>query len=182
MSTGPAARPGPVDVHAPKRETFDLGARTNTDPKGVVRPVEEFRVTASGLYMSRAADHPDFDHVESWLLPSLDLRVTDFHFVPGREREQDFYVDVMTIDPGPDARVWHTVDLYLDVICRAGAFTEVLDLDEFAAATARGLVDEPTAERALAASFRAVAGLERHGHDLLAWLAAEGLDTRWRRR
>src|SRR6266850_1732396 len=28
-----------VTIHAPKHETFDLAARTNTDPKGIVRAV-----------------------------------------------------------------------------------------------------------------------------------------------
>ena len=32
--------PYPDLIHAPKHETFDLAARTNTDPKGIVRAVD----------------------------------------------------------------------------------------------------------------------------------------------
>ena len=35
-----------------------------------------------------------FHYLESWLLPSLGLRATVFHFNPGYERDQDYYLDV----------------------------------------------------------------------------------------
>ena len=33
-------------AHPPKVETFDVPAKTNTDPKGFVRPVEVYRANA----------------------------------------------------------------------------------------------------------------------------------------
>ena len=182
MSEGPA-------VHAPKTETFDLDARTNTDPKGFVRPVDEYRVTSDGLYLARPADHPRFSYVESWLLPRLGLRITDFHFTPGNEAAQEFYVDIVEVgvpEGGGDlsgaAGAWTTRDLYLDVICAAGSFTEVLDADEFAQAIAAGLLDERTAENALTSAFAASTGIAAHGHDLRGWLASLGIRLDWRRR
>jgi predicted RNA-binding protein associated with RNAse of E/G family len=41
-----------------------------------------------------------FHYLESWLLPSLGLRANVFHFNPGHEREQDFYLDVGEVTAG----------------------------------------------------------------------------------
>lgn len=172
----------PVEVHPPKTETFDVTAGTNTDPKGILRPVDVFRETEHGLYMAREADHPRFDYIESWLLPTLDLRITDFHFTPGHEKEQEFYVDVMTIDRPTAGAAWTTLDLYLDIICQSGAFTEVLDGDELALAIAQGLLDADLAGRAMETAFGAATGIAAHGHDLSAWLRSNGISLEWLRR
>ena len=66
-------------MHPPKHETFDLRARTNTDPKGVVRAVDEYVVQPWGLYLARPTPgRAQFHYLESWLLPSLGLRATFF--------------------------------------------------------------------------------------------------------
>ena len=82
-------------IHPPKREMFDVLARTNTDPKGIVRDVDVYSVQPWGLYMARPTPgRAQFHYLESWLLPSLSLRATIFHFNAGYERDQDFYLDV----------------------------------------------------------------------------------------
>src|SRR5690606_10153043 len=64
-----------VTIHPPKHETFDLSARTNTDPKGIVRAVDEYRLMPWGLYMARPTPgRAQFHYLETWLLPSLGLR------------------------------------------------------------------------------------------------------------
>ena len=40
-------------LHPPKRETFNLVDRTNTDNKGVVRAVDVYTLRPWGLYMAR---------------------------------------------------------------------------------------------------------------------------------
>lgn len=173
----------PVTAHPTKRESFDVRGRTNTDPKGFVRPVDVFRETEDGLYMAREADHPRFSYVESWLLPALDLRITDFHFTPGHEQEQEFYVDVMTIDrPAGPAEPWRTRDLYLDIVCRTGGFTEVLDADELTLAVAEEYLDAETAGRALDTAFATATGIASHGHSLCEWLGSIGVRLEWLRR
>ncbi len=88
-------------IHPPKHETFDLVARTNTDPKGIVRAVDVYTVKPWGLYMARPTPgRAQFHYLESWLLPALGLRATVFHFNPGHERDQDFYLDVGRYTPG----------------------------------------------------------------------------------
>ncbi|MEE2034885.1 DUF402 domain-containing protein [Rhodococcus chondri] len=165
-------------LHPIKVERFDVSARTNTDPKGVVRPVEHYRTEPWGLYMGRPADHPEFGYVETWLLPTLHLRATIFHFRPGHERDMDRYVDIGEF--WRDGDVWHSLDHYLDLIVRAGHSTRVEDVDELFAAVAAGVLDTDAAERAVERAFAAVDGIASHGHDLDAWLASLGAPISWR--
>lgn len=165
-------------IHPPKHETFDLVARTNTDPKGVVRAVDEYRLRPWGLYMARRTPgRLQFHYLESWLLPSLGLRASIFHFNPGYERDQDYYLDIGRITAG--AQCWETEDHYLDLVVRAGRDTEVVDLDELLEAHRRGLLPARAAESALRSAVTAVEGLAAHGHDLNAWLAGIGMELTW---
>ena len=180
----PMARQGDssdlVDVHPPKIETFDVPAMANVDPKGFVRPVEEFRVEPFGLYLARpVVVHQDLVYRESWLLPELDLQITDWYFRPGHERDQDFYLDVGLIRPGE--RTWQLVDLYLDIVLRDGRGAEILDTDELLGALGEHLIDRRTAQRALETTYRTVDQLAAHGYDLAAWLSDLGIHLTWRR-
>jgi uncharacterized protein len=170
-----------MHIHRPKIETFDVAAATNTDPKGFVRQVDEYRVEPFGLYMARpVVGHPRIRYLESWLLPGLGLRANDFWHRPGRERDNDLYLDVA--DTVVEDGVWRTVDHYLDIALWTGRKLAVLDADELTAALLAGLVDGNTAERAMQTTFLAVDGLAAHGYDLDAWLEGSGIALAWRRR
>jgi uncharacterized protein len=146
-----------------------------------VRAVDVYTVRTWGLYMARPTPgRAQFHYIESWLLPSLGLRATVFHFNPGHEREQDYYLDVGEYTPGPTA--WHAEDHYLDLVIRTGVGTELTDVDELLAAVRYGLLPERVAERAIGRAVAAVDGLARHGHDLHRWLASIGMDLTWRDR
>lgn len=165
-------------MHAPKVTTFDVPARVSVDNKGFRREVARYDVTPFGLYMSRAmVGRPSAHWLRSWLLPELGLAVTVFSWNAGHERDQDFYLDVCTIDR--DGGRWRLTDLYLDIVVRTGRDATVIDLDEFVAATGAGLLDAPQAEHALRSSYAAVDGLAAHGHDLDTWLAARGVTLTW---
>ena len=170
-------------MHPPKLETFDVHACTNTDPKGFVRPVDRYHTESFGLYLDRAVqDHARIARVESWLLPALGIRVTDWWWHPGQERDQDFYIDIVDIErDGPDGSIWRTVDHYLDIVVFTGRVSTVLDLDEYVDAVANGLLDTAAAERALTNSYRVLAGLSAHQHDLASWLSTLGIRLTWRR-
>ncbi len=166
-------------IHPPKRETFDLAERTNTDNKGIVRAVDEFVVRPWGLYMARPTPgREQFHYLESWLLPALGIRANVFHFNPGYEREQDYYLDIAQVTAGEV--VWTTEDHYIDLIVYAGDRTELLDTDELLEAHGQGLVSTAVAESAICRAVAAIEGLARHGHDLDAWLAAHGITLSWR--
>lgn len=168
-------------VHPPKVEVFDVAAMTNTDPKGVVRPVDEYRLEPFGLYLARPSPgRTQFHYIESWLLPALGLRVTDFWFTPGHELDQDFYLDVVQIDVGADQ--WRTRDLYLDIVLRAGKDQAVVDSDDLMAAVSSGLVTEADAVTAVETAYVTVDDLARNGYDLARWLATRDITLTWRRR
>ena len=165
-------------MHPPKHETFDLVARTNTDPKGIVRAVDSYRVQPWGLYMARPTPgRAQFHYLESWLLPDLGLRATVFHFNPGYERDQDFYLDVGRITVGPDR--WESEDHYIDLVVRTGRGTEMVDVDELLEAHRDGLLSTQTAETALRCAVGAIEGLSGHGHDLNAWLSSIDVQLTW---
>lgn len=166
-----------VDLHPVKQETFDTTSNTNTDPKGFLREVDEFRVTDFGLYMARGANHPRFGYLESWLIPDLNLRANIFHFRDGIEVEQDYYFDIAHIDIEGD--VWRTRDLYVDLVSNQGEPINVLDIDELAAATSAGLITAEEAEKAIDATLNAVEGITRHDDDAMEWLRAQGIELTW---
>jgi uncharacterized protein len=167
-------------MHAPKHETFDLRARTNTDPKGIVRAVDTYDVRPWGLYLARPTPgRAQFHYLESWLLPSVGLRATIFHFNPGHERDYDYYLDVGEYTAGPD--LWRSEDHYLDLEVRTGVGVDVADVDELLDAVRHGLLTPAVGELAVRRAMHAVAGLARNDYDLGAWLAGEGLQLEWRR-
>ncbi len=166
-------------VHPPKQETFDLVEYTNTDPKGIVRAVEEYVVRPWGLYMARPTPgRPQFHYLESWLLPSLGLRANVFHFNPGYEREQDYYLDVGHFTASETR--WRAEDHYIDLVVYTGDRTDLIDADELLEAHRAGLLTTKAAESALHRAVTAIEGLTRHGHDLNAWLSAQGMALTWR--
>ena len=166
-----------VDLHPVKRETFNTANYTNTDPKGYLREVDTYTETDFGLYMARGADHPRFGYLESWLLPDLNLRANIFHFRPGVDVRQDFYIDVAEILR--DGAVWTTHDLYVDLVATHGEPISVLDTDELSAATSAGLLSAEDAEKAIDTTLAAVEGITRSGDDAMAWLAHQGINLSW---
>ncbi|QLY33783.1 DUF402 domain-containing protein [Nocardia huaxiensis] len=168
-----------VHLHPPKVEYFHVDKLTNVDPKGFVREVEHYQVEPWGLYMARQSDHPEFHYIESWLLPSLSLRVTVFHFTPADLRDQDYYLDIGEFAQ-VDATTWRSVDHYLDLVVRTGRDVELLDVDELLAAHAAGYLELPQAQRAIETATATIDGLAAHGHSLEAWLAAHGIKLTWR--
>lgn len=145
-----------------------------------MRVVDEYAVHPWGLYVARPTPgRPQFHYLESWLLPSLGLRATVFHFNPGHERNHDYYLDVGEYTPGPT--VWRSEDHYLDIEVRTGRGGELADVDELLGAVRDGLLSPVIAERAVRRAMAALDGLARNGYDLQAWLAAHGMQLSWRR-
>jgi uncharacterized protein len=146
-----------------------------------VRAVDEYVVRPWGLYVARPTPgRAQFYYLESWLLPSLGLRATVFHFNAGHERDQDYYLDVGEYTPGP--RVWRSEDHYLDIVVRTAAGAALTDVDELLDAVRVGLLGPEVAERAVRRAVAAVDGLAGHGYDLSRWLATHGMVLTWRPR
>ena len=167
-------------MHPPKRETFDLRARTNTDPKGSVRAVDEYIVRPWGLYLARPTPgRAQFHYLESWLLPSLGLRATVFHFNPGHERDQDLYLDV-----GEYTARRTRVDLRRTTTSTSSSVPTPgwiwLMSTSYWMRCDTVLLTPEAGELAVRRSVAAVDGLARNGYDLNAWLADEGMQLTWR--
>lgn len=168
------------EPHPPKHEVFDVPAMTNTDNKGFVRPVDRYVTTDFGLYMSRPADHPRFDRLESWLLPNLGLRANIFHFVGGHRSGQRLYLDVGRFTfPDADGR-WYAEDWYLDLVDVPGTPLDLIDIDEIFDANRAGLLGTEECQDGVRIAARALVGAAEHGHDVQAWLdAACGARLEW---
>ena len=144
-----------------------------------MRAVDTYTVEPWGLYMARPAPgRAQFHYLESWLLPSLRLRATVFHFSPGYERDQDYYLDVGRYTPGP--AVWYSEDHYLDLVVRTGDGAELHDVDELLTAVRHNLLTPEAGEQAVQTAVAAIDGLSRHGYDLNRWSASHGMPLTWR--
>ncbi|GAB3227960.1 DUF402 domain-containing protein [Mycolicibacterium hippocampi] len=144
-----------------------------------MRSVDRYTVRPWGLYMARPTPgRAQFHYIESWLLPALDLRATVFHFNPGHERDQDFYLDVGRYTPGPDQ--WRSEDHYLDLVVRSGVAVTLDDVDELITAVRHGLLTPETGEQAIRTAVATVDALAGHDYDLHRWLAGIGIDLTWR--
>lgn len=169
----------PPSAHPPKREVFDVVARTNTDNKGIVRPVREYRQTPYGLYMARTADHPEFDALESWVLPSLGLRVSVFRLGGTLRGGRRLYMDVGRFT-GPDAQGrWHAVDWYLDIVDVPGRHLALLDVDDLLDAHRAGLIDRGDAADAVRIATDTLTGVAATAHDTDRWFSEQGCPLQW---
>ncbi|WCZ36956.1 DUF402 domain-containing protein [Corynebacterium heidelbergense] len=185
----------PPELHPVKTETLDLDHMINVDPKGFLRKVDSFEVSTTpagpALFMARGADHPKFNYLQSWFIPHLDVRVTDFHMRRGYETNQQLYVDVAVTTPpaGFDGAsredaaeeredVWRYRDLYVDVVTFRGGHPQVLDLDELALALEVDYVDAAEVSRALTATQRVLDGWHTFG-SVEGWIEHEGLRLTW---
>jgi uncharacterized protein len=144
-----------------------------------VRRVDAYEVHPWGLYMARPTPgRAQFHYLESWLLPSLNLRASVFHFNPGHERDQDYYLDVGSITVA--GAVWSTEDHYLDLVLRTGSGVTLLDVDELLSAVALGLITPQVGEAAVRTAAGAIDGLARHDYHLGRWLADHEMVLTWR--
>lgn len=144
-----------------------------------MRAVDVYTVEPWGLYMARPTPgRAQFHYMESWLLPDLNMRATIFHFNPGHERDQDFYLDIGRYSRTDTA--WHAEDHYLDLVVRTGRGVELCDVDELLTAVRAGLLPQEAGEQAMHTAATAIDGLARNEYDLDRWLTTKGMALSWR--
>lgn len=143
-----------------------------------MRAVDVYTVEPWGLYMARPTPgRAQFHYLQSWLLPALGIRASVFHFNPGYERDQDYYLDIGQFTAGPTA--WHSEDHYLDVVLRTGSGVELCDIDELLTAVRHGLLTPEIGEQAVRTAVRTIDALARHDYDLHRWLAGNDMELTW---
>lgn len=144
-----------------------------------MRAVDEYTVHPWGLYLARPTPgRAQFHYLESWLLPSLGLRATVFHFNPSHKRDHDYYLDVGEL--GPAAGADFDVEVVVFGTPYGRARCVFADVDELLDAVRHGLLTPTVAEQAVRHAVDAVEGLARNGYDLTRWLATKGMELTWR--
>ena len=167
-------------VHPPKIVTFDVAARVNIDTRVSCAPVDEYRETPFGLYMSRAmVGRPTATGSSRGCCRSSGSASPTGGGTPAHVRDQDFYLDIAQIDRHGDR--WRLTDHYLDIVRAHGAGAEVLDVDEFVTAVRPACSTRPP-RSGDAPHATGRGGIAAHGHDLDAWLAGFGIALDWRAR
>ena len=163
----------PVRVH-----TLNLTERSKLLDGSHFRQLTRLEHTSYGLhYANDVPDHPHLIHVETHLLPTLDLMVSHFTQRPDTPYPSRFYCDMASVQTGPE--VWTMRDLYLDVSISKEGIPRLLDADEYAEAVLEGHLTPDEQRRALASAERVVNGLFAHGNDLDAWLTSLDIRLDW---
>jgi len=165
-------------VHEVKVSRFDLQALTHEIGGLGSYPVGRLEVCGPGLHVQRPMPgHPTLAAQEAWLLPALDLVVTHFTPHPGCPEHSRFYLDMASIEIGPE--VWTVRDLYLDVVVRPDGGPVLWDVDEYAEAVLEGHLTPDEQRRALSSAERVVNGLFAHANSLQDWLASLSIHLDW---
>ncbi len=165
-------------MHSVKVSRFDLRARTHEVGGSGPYPVERLDATPNGLHVQRPMlGHPTLAAQEAWLLPVLDLVATRFTPHRGGLEHSRFYLDMASIDIGPE--VWTVRDLYLDVVVRPDGVPMLWDVNEYAEAVLDGHLTPDEQRRALSSAERVVNGLFAHGNSLQDWLASLSIHLDW---
>ncbi len=165
-------------MHPVKVSRLDLNAMTH-EIGGVGRySIGRSEVTQHGLHLWRSMPgHSTLEAQEAHFLPVLDLVVTRFTAHPGCPEHSRFYLDVGSIEPGPE--IWTVRDLYLDVVVQTSGVPILVDGDEYAEAVLEGHLTPDEQRRALLSAARAVNGLFAHGNDLERWLESLNIHLDW---
>ncbi|ULH16114.1 DUF402 domain-containing protein [Deinococcus sp. KNUC1210] len=175
-----------LSLHPVKTEQHDLRNRLHHTNTGI-RPVDLYRETPHGLYVSRRfVDHPRIAYWQAHLLPGLfpgvpdgtagmgvQLCRYDFH----SERVHDYYLDIATIQRQDD--VWTVRDHYLDLLVWDGLCAEIADTDELSAAHQAGYISDAELHAALHTAHAVLNGLARHGYEMEGWLTSLGFKLAW---
>ncbi len=156
-------------MHPPKVSHYDAEAMTHTITKGLY-PLTRLELNETWLLAQRPmVDHPDFLALSTYVLPDLGIAVTRWtHRPESAYAWYDYYVDILTCEPGPTC--WTTRDLYLDVVVVEGKFALTSDTDEYLEALREGLLTLEEGAYALTKMHTLLNGLAECGYSMKAWL------------
>ena len=146
---------------------------TNTDNKGFVRPVQEYRETSYGLYMSRTADHAKFNHMQTWLLLRWDCAPTSFTSPRDTGRGSvSISMSAGSAVPTTPVAGMPPTGIWTWSTCRRGR-SRLIDVDELFDACSAGLLSTADAQEAVFVATRALVGAADHDHRVQDWLDAQ---------
>lgn len=167
-------------MHTPTVSTFDLNKMQRlrvSSAKRVGYPLDTYRLEPFGLYFRIRSDVNDWQVMRSFVLPSLNLQVTQFTWQEGKPYDYDYYIDIIRVVS--TGKRWVVRDLYLDILVYEGQKASVIDTDEYLEAISEGKLEQSEAEHALAVSHDTLNALGEHAYQLETYLQTQDIKLEW---
>ncbi|MFC5287884.1 DUF402 domain-containing protein [Actinokineospora guangxiensis] len=159
-------------------DTVDTVTAVRSYSSGTSRGLRVCQVERWGLRTEcPTPEDPFADSEVTWLLPELNLRLTQQR---PRSRHARTGPSVLTaVRVRTDGRVWRTTDLLLGLAAPGGTTARIVRSEEFAAAVAGRVLRTGDADLALCTVHKTLEELSRFRHDLSAWLAYKRIFEVW---
>lgn len=159
-------------------DVVDTVTAVRTYSSGTSRALRVCQVERWGLRVEcPTPEDPFYDSEVTWLLPELNLRLTQ---QKPRSRHARGGPSVLTaVRVLRDGRHWRTTDLLLGLAAPGGASARIVRSEEFAAAVAGRVLRVADADLALCTVHKTLEELSRVRHDLSAWLAFKHIFEVW---
>lgn len=168
---GTAITPQLVDI-------VDTVTAVRSYSSGTSRRLRICQVERWGLRTeSPTPDDPFSDSEVTWLLPDINLRLTDRR--PRSRHARRAPSELTAVRVIRDGRYWRTTDLLLGLAAPGGTTARVVRCEEFAAAVAGRVLLPGDADLALCTVHKTLEELSRFRHDLSAWLAHKYIFEVW---
>ncbi|WP_018683629.1 DUF402 domain-containing protein [Actinokineospora enzanensis] len=159
-------------------DVVDTVTAVRSYSSGMTRTLRTCQVERWGLRTeSPTPEDPFYDAEVTWLLPELNLRLTQ---PKPRSRHARGGPSVLTaVRVVRDGRTWRTTDLLLGLAATTGTTARIVRSEEFAAAVAGRVLRVGDADLALCTVHRTLEELSRFRHDLSSWLAYKHIFEVW---
>jgi len=159
-------------------DTIDTVTAVRSYSSGVSRHLRTCQVERWGLRVEcPTPEDPFYDHEVTWLLPALNLRLTQNK---PRSRHARSGPSVLTaVRVRLDGRLWLTTDLLLGLAAPGGSSARIVRSEEFAAAVAGRVLRVGDADLALCTVHKTLEELSRVRHDVSSWLAFKRIFEVW---
>lgn len=157
-----------------RTDSWDLTAGTHTPRSGRESTSKVLQVSAEWLVTYDAiADHDEVSGAFRWILPKLGIRISKWVPKPHLHwKREDYYVDIVYAEKRES--VWLSMDLYLDFLVYDNDRADLIDVDEYVDAVARGLIGQELAIHALQSATRFASRLASVEFRTSALLEEEG--------
>ena len=168
-------------MHTPTVSTFDVAAKRRTrvsSTKDEAYSLESCEIRRNALYF-RTGDigDPFCRSIEGFVLPELNIQIVRFSWREDKERDFDFYIDIVRVNETGER--WVVTDLYLDILVYEGHKLTIVDTDEYLAAIAEGKLTPADAEHTLEVTHQTANDLAQSGYRLYAYLERKGITLQW---
>ncbi|PWW52225.1 hypothetical protein DFQ13_11817 [Actinokineospora spheciospongiae] len=159
-------------------DIVDTATAVRSFSSGTAHGLRVCQVERWGLRMEYTTPDDPFSDTEiTWLLPDLNLRLTQ---QKPRSRHAKGGPSVLTaVRVLRDGRYWRTTDLLLGLAAPGGTTARIVRSEEFAAAVGGQVLRVGDADLAMCTVHKTLEELSRVRHDLSSWLAHKHIFEVW---